>query len=174
MDGDGKPEIISSNLNLNTISVIKNKIGAAVMCPGGSTTLASSITSGASFQWQVNTGNGFINISNNTNYGGTNTANLQLSSIPASWTGFQFRCVVDGTNSEPYALQFVNQWTGASGTAWENPANWSCGNVPGAGTDVVIVSGTVIISSNVTIHSLSVNPSVNLTVTTGNILTITN
>ena len=168
IDNDGKPDLICFKTVANLISIFKNKVGIANICPGGGTSLASSINSGSSFQWQVNTGGGFVNISNNTNYAGTNTANLQLTNIPSTWYGYQFRCVVDGANSDIYVLQFYESWTGSVSTAWENPANWSCGVVPDSNTNVVLVNGTIVINSNVTINTLSINPGVNLTVTTGN------
>ncbi len=34
-----------------------------------------------------------------------------------------------------------NTWTGAAGTAWENTANWRCGSLPTANTDVTIPAG---------------------------------
>ncbi len=48
-------------------------------------------------------------------------------------------------------------WTGAVSRAWENPANWSCGSVPDAFTDVKITGGMKyfpIISSNAVCRSL--------------------
>lgn len=172
LNADSKPEIIGINLDSNYVLIYKNKIGIATLCPGGSTVLASSIGTGISFQWQANTGSGFVNISNGPNYGGTNTANLQLNNIPSAWRGYQYRCVVDGNNSYVYALQFSNSWTGAETTAWENPANWSCSVVPDSNTNVVLINGTIVINSNVTINTLSLNPGVNLTVSSGYTLTV--
>ena len=173
LDADGKPEIIYLNYGLNTISILKNKIGAASLCPNGSTTLISSISTGSSFQWQENTGSGFANISDNANLSGTNTVNLQLNNIPSSWYGYQYRCVVDGNNSDVFALQFSNSWTGAVSNAWGNPGNWSCGTIPDSNTDVVLINGNVFINSNVIIRTLTINPTVILTVTPGYNLTIT-
>jgi len=58
-----------------------------------------------------------------------------------------------------------NNWVGSVSHAWENPANWSCGVVPGPDADVTINSGTVVVNSNVTIRSLSLSPGVSFTVT---------
>jgi hypothetical protein len=75
--------------------------------------------------------------------------------------------------SDTYRLQFQNTWTGASNTLWENTANWSCGKVPDANTDVVINSGNIIIGSNVIIRKLTIGTGVNLTVGSGYTLTVT-
>lgn len=63
-------------------------------------------------------------------------------------------------------------WIGMVSTAWENPANWSCGTLPDANTDVIINSGTVVLNSNTSIRSFTVKPGVNFTVTPGNNLIV--
>jgi hypothetical protein len=148
--------------------------GDVSICPNGGSTITSNKT-GTSYQWQQNTGTGFANISNNSNFSGVNTPVLQFNNIPSSWYGYQYRCVVDGNNySVVFSIATRNTWTGAVSTAWENPANWSCGIVPDANTDVEITVGTVVISSNATIHSLVIDPSVSLTVASGFNFTILN
>ena len=129
-----------------------------------SSTITSNIT-GTSFQWQVSTDSVvFTNVTNGGFYSGANTVTLQLNNVPTSWRGFQFRCVVDGNNSIVHTLRFSNYWTGALNSAWENAGNWTCGKIPDQNTDVIINSGTVIVNSNQTVRSLSVAPSVSLTV----------
>ena len=64
-------------------------------------------------------------------------------------------------------------WTGAAGTAWENPLNWNCGLVPTGNTAVVFNPGAVVsLGSNTTIDQLFLAPGVSLTVSTGVTLTI--
>ncbi len=63
-------------------------------------------------------------------------------------------------------------WTGAASAAWEDLANWSCGNVPDSNTDVIFNSGTAIINSNVTIRSLRVYPTVQISINTGDHLNV--
>lgn len=144
------------------------------LCPGiASFTLISTLTS-PTYQWQVDTGNGvFVNISDNANYSGPNTARLTINNIPSSWYGYGYRCLLqNGSYDRISKLQFVATWTGATSSAWEDPTNWSCGKVPDSFTDVVINSGTVIIHSNVIIRTLSLNPAANITVSSGNSLTV--
>jgi hypothetical protein len=58
-------------------------------------------------------------------------------------------------------------WIGAVSSAWENPANWSCGIVPGPTSDVTIGSGkTVVVTSNPSIATLNLSPGATFTVTT--------
>lgn len=175
LDGDEKPDIITANFVSNSISVLRNQLAtkptSVQLCANGGTALVSNIN-GPSYQWQVNTGAGFVNISDNANYSGTNTASLQLSNVPTTWYGYQYRCLVNGLYSNKFTLRFTNYWTGAVNNLWENPGNWSCGVVPDANTDVIMNSGTVVLGSNALIRTLQLAPEVSFTVGSGFTLTI--
>src|SRR5690606_13933356 len=106
-----------------------SQYGMASLCPCGAAIFASSID-GQTYQWQVHTGAGFTNISDNGTYTGTGTKTLQLYNLPSSWYGYQYRCIADENNSNEYTLTFENSWLGSVDTVWENPANWTCGIVP--------------------------------------------
>lgn len=157
----GADEFITSTLPPDAIGI----------CPGGNNNISSNIA-GAGYQWQVNTGSGYTNISNNANYNGATTATLQLINIPSSWYGYKYRCFVNGTYSNVYEIRFVNYWTGAVSTAWEVPGNWSCGTVPDSNTDVVINAGTVVVNSNIIIGTLFLGTGVQFSVTTPHTVTI--
>ena len=141
------------------------------LCSGGNSAITSNIV-GASYQWQVNTGSGFTNISDNSNYNGTNTNTLQFISIPSFWYGYQYRCIVNTGVSNVITLHFVNIWNGSVGTSWENPLNWSCGMLPDYNTDVVIHKGSVIVNSNAICRTLTTGTSVTFTVAGSNSITV--
>ena len=154
------------------------KTYTAPACINGVNSIISTV-SGSAYQWQVNTGTGYVNLSNNTLYSGVNTANLQITNAPTSQYGFKYRCVVTtplGTvNSPETILRFESTWLGTVSKAWENPANWSCGQVPDLNTDVVINAGTPFaaeLSSSVSIRSLRIPTNANISIQTGNTLTI--
>lgn len=141
------------------------------ICPGGSIRLLAGVF-GSSYRWQVNDGNGYLNLSDNTNFIGSASNTMVISNIPSSWYGYQFRCMANGTvTGNIYTLQMSNRWIGYT-NAWETGDNWSCGITPDENTDVVIFGGNVVISSNVVIRSLKVSPNASVTVTTGSTLKI--
>ena len=146
-----------------------------VICPGNYNLLTSNL-SGATYQWQVNTGSGFINISNNADYAGISTRQLQLKNIPSTFYGYQYRCFVNGSSySNVISLKFISYWTGTVSKAWEDPANWTCGNIPDANTDVIIQSSpnTPEVNSIATCRSTTVNPGTTIKVKAGYKLDIT-
>jgi hypothetical protein len=138
-------------------------IDRTTMCTGGNTSFTSNIT-GTTYQWQMDTGTGNANITNNSNFTGTASSTLQLNNIPSAWYGYRFRCRVNGTNSDIYEIKFTNTWTGAINNNWENPANWSCASVPDSNTDVIIKNGTIIVNSSTSVRSLLLSTGVNLMV----------
>jgi hypothetical protein len=144
--------------------------GAVTICPDNYNVLTSNLTGTVSYQWQVNTGSGFTNIANGADYGGVTTRVLQLNNTPSSFYGYQYRCQVDGSSfSNTLSLKFTSYWKGGNSKAWENPANWSCGNIPDINTDVVIQSATNTpeVSSNAVCRSLTLNNGAVVTVKTG-------
>jgi hypothetical protein len=145
------------------------------VCPNGNVYFSAGIT-GATYQWQINTGSGYTNLSNGGIYSGVNTSVLTLTGAPTSLYGYRYRCIVNGgTISPENVLRFAVQWTGAAGTAWENTANWDCGSLPDAKTEVIIAAGVNYpqVNSNRSCYSLRLSPGSSVTVKTGFNLIIT-
>lgn len=144
--------------------------GETKICPGGSVSFDAKMV-GFSYQWQVNTGNGYQNISNGGAYSGANTSVLTISNAATSQYGYLYRCIVNGVRySNIYQLKFEVSWLGTVSTQWENPANWGCGTTPDANTDVIIAGGKVnypVLNSNATIRTLRINTGATATVNPG-------
>jgi hypothetical protein len=153
--------------------IIEASTPVELCAPVGNTELVSNLT-GTNYQWQLNTGFGFNNITNNdSNYIGVNDSLLQLTNISSYWNGYQYRCVVAGANGSVYTLEFADTWIGTTDSSWLNTANWSCGKLPDFNTDVIINSGTVVLKSNATVRSLTVSPGASFTVVAGYNLNVT-
>lgn len=143
------------------------------LCPVKATVSFTSDVTGPGYQWLESTdGIAFHNLVNNSNYNGINTATLNLVDIPSTFHGYKYKCVINGNSSAVFTIRFINNWEEKGNAAWESPANWSCGKLPDANTDVIIKSGTVVIGQDVTIGSLKLSPGVSLTVNPGYTLTI--
>lgn len=130
-------------------------------------------------QWQVDTGSGFENISNNINYSGANSDTLYISNAPTNWYGYKYRCtLIDGiiTATGPvYSLKFSLSWIGVIDNAWENPANWNCNIVPDSNVDVFINSGAPRypeISTDANCRSITSKPGTSIIVASGKKLQI--
>lgn len=146
------------------------------ICAGSSYSYVSNL-SGISYQWQVNTGGGFVNINDGATYNGTTAKTLLIKNIPSSYYGYQYRCVVDGNFSTLNTLKLTSYWKGTAGTAWENAANWNCGAIPDANVDVVVNTAApnlpVVTSINAACRSINVKPGSGITITVGGKLTVT-
>lgn len=100
---------------------------------GASVTLAvPNLGVGATYQWQVDTGGGFLNLSNIPPYNGVTTNNLVISPVTATMNGFAYRCIFsNGVCSDTSANTFLRPVSVAVGTIhkedkiniFPNPAN---------------------------------------------------
>ena len=160
---------------LRLLDSVKVTTGQNIICPGASVSFDSKMT-GATFQWQVDDGTGYTNITDGGVYSSATTAILGLTAPPTSMYGYKFRCLVNGTAySLEFILKFGMTWEGTVSTAWEDPANWSCNTLPDMNTDVIINGGKPnypVIASNPVIRTLRLNAGASGTVTTGFSLTV--
>ena len=88
----------SATLTVNTLPLISVSPVSQTICTGS--TINFSVTAsgtGIGYQWQINTGAGFVNISNGGIYSGATTATLTLTGVTVPLSGYQYRCVVSGT-----------------------------------------------------------------------------
>ncbi|MBC7937767.1 MAG: hypothetical protein H7Y86_20655 [Rhizobacter sp.] len=149
------------------------KTGIALVCPGTSKQFTANGT-GTSYQWQVNTGSGFVNINNGSIYSGAKSALLTLTNAPTSWYGYQYRCSITTVSGTEYSyvneLKFAATWKGSGSTAWELAANWECGTVPDANTDVYVMAGVPNlpqINNNTSIRTLTIMTGATVTASPG-------
>lgn len=86
------------SLTVNTAPVITSQPVNGVVCFGQDTSFSISATgTSLSYQWQVNSGSGWSNVTNTGVYSGAATSMLSLTTPAASISGYQYRCVVSGT-----------------------------------------------------------------------------
>jgi len=98
---------------------------------------------GLTYQWQQNTGSGFVNLTNAGIYSSVTTATLNISSCTTAMNGYQYRCVVSsstcgGSTNSNSATLTVNPAAGASITISASPSNIIC-----AGTNVTFTATVV-------------------------------
>jgi hypothetical protein len=97
------------------------------ICPGDNTSFSITANNASSYQWQVNTGSGFTNITDNAIYSGSTTPTLNLANVPASFSNYKYQCITTGTcgntTSAAGTLSFIPPVSvtpeGVGGTACE-------------------------------------------------------
>jgi hypothetical protein len=75
-----------------TAPVITSNPPNRSICVNGNTTFTSSATGATAYQWQVNTGSGFTNITNGGVYSNATTSTLNITGATAGMNGYQYRC----------------------------------------------------------------------------------
>ncbi|MBE8728306.1 T9SS type A sorting domain-containing protein [Flavobacterium hungaricum] len=69
------------------------------ICNNGNTTFNVTATNATGYQWQVNTGSGFNNITNGAPYSGAPSATLTITGATSAMNGYTYRAVATGTGS---------------------------------------------------------------------------
>jgi photosystem II stability/assembly factor-like uncharacterized protein len=108
-DMDGRTDIALTGTNDNNFVILKNEIGVPLpfqTCTTGTSTLSSDVT-GTVYQWQRNTGSGYVNLTDNDTVSGTATANLTFINAPVAWNGYKYRCLVGSLYSSVYNLVVI-------------------------------------------------------------------
>lgn len=113
IDLDGKPDIVIGLLNQSNIAILKNQTSTAVRitidqqpvaqsaCTGEDAifSIQASGTTNLLYQWQVDDGSGFVNLTDNAIYSGTQTNELTVTNVTLSLDDNLYRCVVTGDNA---------------------------------------------------------------------------
>lgn len=100
-NGCGASEQTCSAITVNTAPSITIQPSDETNCEGGNTSFSVTATgTGLTYQWQVNTGSDWNNITaagSDPTYVNWTTATLGVNSVVASNDGYQYRCVVSGS-----------------------------------------------------------------------------
>lgn len=132
----------SSTVTINNNPVITTQPSNTSVGAGSTATFTVVANNAGSYQWQVNSGSGFVNLTNNAQYSGVNTTTLTVSNTTLFMDYYQYRVVVKAAapctvdvNSNAATLNvtpvsnatdyFRSRTTGLYGTAstWESSAD---------------------------------------------------
>ena len=103
-----------ATLTVNTLPAITTQPLNDTVCSGNNAayTVAAS-GSNISYQWQVNTGSGFVNCTNGALYSGVTGTTLNITNVTVGMSGYLYQCVVTGSCSPvattTSAVLFVSQ-----------------------------------------------------------------
>lgn len=161
-NADGYTKLEQYLNNLGNYTVSKKSCGT-----GDTLTFACDLSS-TGFQWEENTGNGFVTMPGKTD-------SLLTLQLPTSAYGYSYRCkTADNRYSQLYRVKFEQTWRGTADSSWNNPLNWDCNRVPDQYTDVYIpVGGLIEVDAPASCRTLRItHPNAELRITSGNQLHI--
>ena len=93
------------------------------ICAGANTTFSITASNAVSYQWQVNTGSGFVNLSNGAPYSGATSAALTITSATSALNTYQYQCVVTGSSAPNATSNAVTLTVKALPAATATPAS---------------------------------------------------
>ena len=100
-DGDGDPDIITSFYDSDKLAWFRNitlKILVqpqnVPLCTGQTVSFSTAAKDYTGFRWQISTGTGFADLTDNSLYSGTATSDLQIAFADSTMSGYTYRCRV--------------------------------------------------------------------------------
>lgn len=87
----------SAVLTVKSAPVITAQPSAKTVCAGEATTFSATVVNATGYQWQVDNGAGFTNISNGGIYSGVTSASLNITGVTTSMNGYVYRLIATGT-----------------------------------------------------------------------------
>jgi len=82
-----------------TCSFTVNDVLNVTTCAGSNATFTVSTNAiSPSYQWQVNTGSSWVNLTNSSPYSGVNTSTLVITNIPSGYAGYKYRARVTASS----------------------------------------------------------------------------
>jgi extracellular elastinolytic metalloproteinase len=106
------------------VATIVTPLANANGCIGGGTSISISVNgTNLNYQWQENSGSGFVSLSNNAIYSGVNTNTLIISNITAGMNGYLYRCIISNDCTPSFNSAQASLSVGASATLNSHPAN---------------------------------------------------
>ncbi len=107
LDNDGDLDVLSASAGDDKIAWYENitfieQVQNQSVCPNLEVVFHINVQYSGSFLWQVNDGNGFINITDNDIYSGSATNILTITEATKSMSGYKYRCLLveDNINSD--------------------------------------------------------------------------
>lgn len=87
----------AATITVDELPAITSQPTPAIICEGTNTSFTISATgTDIGYQWQVDDGSGFGDITDGTIYTGATTNTLNLTGVPYGMNMYQYRCVVSG------------------------------------------------------------------------------
>lgn len=88
----------AATLTVNALPAISSSPNSQTICAGSNVSFSTTATgTGITYQWQVNTGAGYVNVTNTGVYSGATTSTLTITGATVAFNGYQYQCVVSGT-----------------------------------------------------------------------------
>ena len=126
-----------------TLTITNNPSNVTV-CAGSNATFSIAATNATNYQWQVNTGAGWTNVTNNATYAGASTNTLNITGVSVSMNNYQYRDSVSSacTNaiSSPATLFVTTPVTPA--VSITTPTNPICAGIAATFTATPVNGGT--------------------------------
>ena len=97
---DGCDSTVTLNLTIETVDITTQPVDQNVVVGNNAQFTVVTSASNPTYQWQMDNGTGYMNLTNAGQYNGTDTDVLTISNVQLNQNNFMYRCVVISGNCE--------------------------------------------------------------------------
>lgn len=112
-----------TSIAVNALPVIQLQPSNQSVCEGQAAAFYCYAVNTMNFQWQVDTGNGFFNLTDDAVYSGTDSMLLQINTADSMMSGYIFRCMVIGSCDSIFSQPVTLNVNTGSATVTQQPAD---------------------------------------------------
>lgn len=85
---------------LNTPSITSQPSNQSNICPNNGISFSIVANNADTYQWQENSGSGFVDITNGGIYSNTTSATLNITNVSVGMNGYQYRCIASNNDGD--------------------------------------------------------------------------
>lgn len=135
------PHQVVRKINTCATANILQQPSSTTICGSGNTSFSVTASNATSYQWQLNTGTGWIDLSNDNRYNGCNTRALSVTGSTPTMNNYKYRCAL----------------TNDCGTLYSTPALLTISSLTVPAVAVTSTSATICEGTAATFTATAVN-----------------
>uniref|UniRef100_UPI00292FC1EA beta strand repeat-containing protein n=1 Tax=Pedobacter heparinus TaxID=984 RepID=UPI00292FC1EA len=116
-----------AGLTVGAAPSITSQPSSSTICAGANTSFIITASNATGYQWQVDQGLGYTNVTNGGVYSGATTATLTITGATAGMNGFAYRAIATGTCTPAATSNGVGLTINAAPAITAQPANKTTG-----------------------------------------------
>ncbi len=109
----------TASLTVNAAPAIGTQPTNSSISAGGNTTFSATLSNATGYQWQVNTGSGYTNITNGAPYSGATTNTLTVTGATTAMNGYMYRLIATGSCTPSVVSNGVTLTVNAAGNVYD-------------------------------------------------------
>jgi hypothetical protein len=127
------------------VSIVSQPVSVSKLPTENTSFTVAATGTGLTYQWQVNSGSGYVNVVDDATYAGATSNTLALTAVTSAMNGYLYQVIVSGASACSLVTSAPATLTVSTVSITSQPANFTaCSEDTNTATFAVTTSGTVL------------------------------